>query len=736
MASPGKNGRFFPLYRQYDSMDCGPTCLRMVAQYHGRSFSAVFLRTHCHIDREGVSLRGIGNAAEKIGLRTLSAKIPFRGDREVPGLLQAPLPVIAHWQQRHFVVVFRISKKYVWVADPAGQKVRLTHPEFLKSWLSDGQRGVAMLLEPTPKFYEEDSAVEKQKGFGAFLAYLRPQRRLLAQLGMGMGLSAILTLFAPFLTQSVVDNGIALRDLRFIHLVLLGQLMLFLGQMAIRFIQARILLHISSHINISLISDFLNKLMRLPLGFFDSKMTGDLLQRIGDHRRIESFLTSSTLSVILSAFNLVMFSAVLAWYSIPIFSIFALSAGLYSGWIAYFLKKRKEVDYLAFRHSSRNQDALLEIIHGMPEIKLQGSRQKRRDLWLGIQLQLLRAQMRGLSISQYQELGGLGINQVKDVFITFVAATAVMDGKMTLGMMLAVQYIVGQLNGPLQQLIGFLRAYQDARLSMERLSEMHDHENEDEHDDHKTDQVPSQGDLKLQGVSFRYNPLSEWVLDDLYLTIPRGKVTAIVGASGSGKTTLLKLLLGFYLPEKGTIAIGSTPLHQIQSDVWRAHCGAVLQDGFLFSDTIGNNIAESSLYPDSERLSQAVRMANIQNFIDSLPLGFSTMIGARGNGVSQGQRQRLLIARAIYKNPDFLLFDEATNALDANNEKAIINQLEAFYQGRTVVIVAHRLSTVRHAHQIVVLHEGKITERGTHEELTGKKGAYYTLVKNQLELGK
>ena len=439
MASPGKNGRFFPLYRQYDSMDCGPTCLRMVAQYHGRSFSAVFLRTHCHIDREGVSLRGIGNAAEKIGLRTLSAKIPFRGDREVPGLLQAPLPVIAHWQQRHFVVVFRISKKYVWVADPAGQKVRLTHPEFLKSWLSDGQRGVAMLLEPTPKFYEEDSAVEKQKGFGAFLAYLRPQRRLLAQLGMGMGLSAILTLFAPFLTQSVVDNGIALRDLRFIHLVLLGQLMLFLGQMAIRFIQAWILLHISSHINISLISDFLNKLMRLPLGFFDSKMTGDLLQRIGDHRRIESFLTSSTLSVILSAFNLVMFSAVLAWYSIPIFSIFALSAGLYSGWIAYFLKKRKEVDYLAFRHSSRNQDALLEIIHGMPEIKLQGSRQKRRDLWLGIQLQLLRAQMRGLSISQYQELGGLGINQVKDVFITFVAATAVMDGKMTLGMMLAVQ---------------------------------------------------------------------------------------------------------------------------------------------------------------------------------------------------------------------------------------------------------------------------------------------------------
>lgn len=727
---------YFPLYRQHDTMDCGPTCLRMIAQYHGRNYSATYLRTHCHIDREGVSMHGIGNAAEKIGFRTLSVKVPFTSTGEIPGLMQAPLPLIAHWQQRHFVVVFRISRRFVWIADPAGQKIRLKRSEFLDSWLSDGDKGVAMLLEPTPHFYEEENPGERKRGFGTLLSYLQPQRRMLVQLGMGMGLSAILTLFAPFLTQSVVDNGIALRDLSFIYVVLLGQFMLFAGQMAIRFIQSWILLRVSSHINISLISDFLAKLMRLPLGFFDSKMTGDLLQRIGDHHRIQSFLTSSALSVILSLFNLFMFGGVLAWYSLPIFTVFAISAVAYTLWVAFFLKKRKEIDYLSFRHQSRNQDALLEIIQGMPEIKLQGSRQKRRDQWLDIQIKLLRAQMRSLNISQYQDLGGLGINQLKDIFITFLAAQAVMAGQMTLGMMLAVQYIVGQLNGPLQQLIGFLRSAQDARISLERLNEIHEQENEDAHDDSKSPSIPSQGDILLDGVCFRYNPLSEWVLDNLTLNIPRGKVTAIVGASGSGKTTLLKLLLGFYHPEKGSIRIGPTLLNQIQSDAWREHCGAVLQDGYLFSDTIANNISESARFPDSAQLDQSVHIANIRPYIESLPLGFNTMIGARGNGVSQGQRQRLLIARAVYKDPAFLFFDEATNALDANNEKEIIEQLDNFYQGRTVIVVAHRLSTVRHADQIVVLDQGKIVELGTHEELTAKRGAYFTLVRNQLELGK
>jgi ATP-binding cassette, subfamily B, bacterial len=736
MVKPSTKKYYFPLYRQHDTMDCGPTCLRMIAQYYGRSFSASYLRTHCHIDREGVSLHGIGNAAEKIGFRTLSVKVPFEDHNDFPGLKQASLPVIAHWQQRHFVVVFRISRRYVWIADPAGQKIRLKRSEFLESWLSDGDKGVAMLLEPTPGFYKEENPSEHKRGFSTLFTYLRPHRRMLIQLGMGMGLSAILSLFAPFLTQSVVDNGIALRDLSFIYVVLLGQFMLFLGQMSIRFIQSWILLRVSSHINISLISDFLAKLMRLPLGFFDSKMTGDLLQRIGDHHRIESFLTSSTITVILSVFNLFMFGGVLAWYSLSVFAVFAFASVFYTAWIVFFLKKRKEVDYLAFQHQSRNQDTLLEIIQGMPEIKLQGSRQKRREQWLDIQIKLLRAQMRSLSISQYQDLGGLGINQLKDIFITFLAAQAVMEGKMTLGMMLAVQYIVGQLNGPLQQLIGFLRSAQDARISLERLNEIHEQENEDENDDSKSPNIPKHGDLYLEGLCFRYNQLSDWILNDLNLTIPRGKVTAIVGSSGSGKTTLLKLLLGFYHPEKGSIRLGATLLNQIQSDVWRNHCGAVLQDGYLFSDTIANNIAESARYPDPAQLDRAVCISNIGNFVESLPLGFNTIIGARGNGVSQGQRQRLLIARAVYKEPEFLFFDEATNALDANNEKEIIEQLDRFFEGRTVVVVAHRLSTVRHADQIVVLEHGKIAEIGTHEELTKKRGAYYTLVKNQLELGK
>ncbi|MEL7160469.1 MAG: ABC transporter transmembrane domain-containing protein, partial [Bacteroidota bacterium] len=560
-------------------------------------------------------------------------------------------------------------------------------------------------------------------------------KRLGWQLAIGLVLSSVLSLLFPFLTQAIVDTGIVNQDIDFIYLVLVGQLLLFVTQTIVRFIQSWILLHVGTRLNVSLISDFLVKLMKLPLGYFDTKMTGDLLQRIGDHRRIESFLTQSTLGVILSTFNLIAFSIVLLYYSVTIFLIFVVAALAYFAWIAFFLKRRKEIDYRAFQQNSRTQDSLIEIVQGMPEIKLQGSQLKRRWRWAEIQAKLFRVKMSSLRLGQWQDAGGGFINQSKDFLITVIAATGVIRGELTLGMMLAIQYIIGQLNGPLIQMINFIRSGQDAKISLERLGEIHAQAEEDGEDMGITKTRPRVGDLVLDGLSFRYNAIEDDVLKDVSLTIPAGKVTAIVGTSGSGKTTLLKLLLGFYPPTKGSLRVAGTEISQLDQDAWRDHCGVVMQDGFIFSDTIANNVSESSDWPEPDRLDRALRVANIEDFVRALPLGVNTMIGARGNGVSQGQRQRLLIARAVYKNPDYLFLDEATNALDANNERAIINQLDAFYAGKTVVVVAHRLSTVSHADQIVVLERGEVVEIGTHAELVDRRGHYYTLVRNQLELG-
>ncbi len=554
------------------------------------------------------------------------------------------------------------------------------------------------------------------------------------QLIIGLLLGTVFQLIFPFLTQSLVDIGIDTKNLNFIYIVLAGQLALFLGSTVVRFIQSWILLHISVRINVNLIADFLIKLMHLPLGFFDSKNTGDLLQRIGDHKRIESFLTNSSLSVLLSITNLIVFGIVLAVYSTTIFLIFLVSSILYIGWIFFFLKMRKEVDYRAFQQLSDNQDSLIEIIQGMPEIKLQGSQLKRRWKWAGIQAKLFRTQMKALSISQYQDAGALSINQLKDIIITFFAAKLVLEGKMTLGMMLAIQYIIGQLNGPLQQLIGFIRAAQDAKISLERLSEIHGTENEEKVEEQKLSEIPD-GDIEIKNLTFQYTPISDEVLKDINLTIPRGKTTAIVGTSGSGKTTLIKLLLGFYDSNKGSIKIGGQEISTIYKKIWRQQCGVVMQEGFIFSDTIANNIAESDDSTNIGKVLAAASQANIMEYIQDLPLGLNTMIGAKGNGVSQGQKQRLFIARAIYKNPDFLFFDEATNSLDANNERVIMKNLNKFLKGKTAIVVAHRLSTVKNADQIVVLENGRIVEIGKHKKLVKKKGKYYELVKNQLELG-
>jgi len=741
----------FPFYRQLDAMDCGPSCLRMVAAHHGRQYPVQYLRERSYIDREGVSLRGIVEAAESIGIRTLAVKLPlFAGSPDENGLKDAPLPCIVHWRQRHFVVVYKINRKYVWIADPAVGKMKLSHADFLKNWVGEGNKGIALLLEPTPEFYTKDEAIPAQprRGLLHLLQYLRPFKRLLWQLVAGLLIVSVFQLIFPFLTQAIVDKGVDNQDLGFVSLILFAQLALFLGQMTANFIQSWILLHIGARVNIALISDFLAKLMRLPIGFFDTKMTGDLLQRIGDHRRIESFLTGSTLNTLFSFFSLVVFGIVLAIYHPPIFFVFVLAAALYFTWIVLFLRKRAQVDHLRFREQSENQNTLIELIQGMQEIKLQRSERKRRWQWAHIQARLFRANVRALAIVQYQDAGALFINQLKDIFITFMAARAVIGGELTLGMMLAIQYIVGQMNAPLSQLISFIRAAQDARISLERMSEIH--ELAEEAGGEYADVLPSSGDLQVENVSFQYNQLAPFALKDITLTIPQGKVTAIVGASGSGKTTLIKLLLGFYQPTQGNIRVGNVALRNVDPQLWRAQCGAVMQDGFIFSDSIAHNIAESEDSVDRAKLLRAVQVANVQEFVESLPLGYNTKIGAQGNGLSQGQRQRLLIGRAVYKNPPYLFFDEATNALDAENERVIVENLRNFYSegagsppllgevGRgqkTVIVVAHRLSTVKDADQILVLHKGTLVEQGTHESLAAAKGYYYRLVKNQLELG-
>ncbi len=714
-------------------MDCGPTCLRMIAAYHGKIYTLSYLRQHCHFSRTGVSLQGITEAAETIGFRVLPVKIPFSAEKDLPSLQVAPLPCIVHWNQMHFVVVYRVTDKYVWVADPAAGKHRLSHADFKKSWQSDGSHGVALLLDPTPDFYAQEGQKVDKTGFGFLFKYLIPYRRLVVQLVIGLLLASLFQLIFPFLTQAVVDIGIKNQNLGFVQIILIGQLMVFVGQMSVGFLQSWILLHISTRINVSLIADFLLKLMRLPIGYFDAKMTGDLLQRIGDHSRIESFLTGSTLNVLFSAFNFLVFGAVLWIYDVQIFLVFLIASVFYIAWIFLFLKKRREVDYLRFQEMAENQSSLIEIIHGMPEIKLQNSERKRRQSWMNIQAKLFTANMKSLAITQYQDVGANSISRFKDIIIAFLSASAVIRGDMTLGMMVAVQYIVGQLNAPLQQFVSFIRLGQDARISIERLSEIHEEEEEIAQRHH--DFLPQNTDLRLENVSFRYNPLLDLVLEDIDLTIPAGKITAIVGTSGSGKTTLVKLLLGFYQATKGTVRVGNLNLAGLDKSFWREQCGAVLQDGYIFSDTIANNISESEESTDNAKLLQSVETANIQGFIENLPLGYNTMIGSKGNGVSQGQKQRLLIARAVYKNPKFLFFDEATNALDAKNERIIVENLNRFFTGRTVVVVAHRLSTVKHADQIVVLEKGRITEVGTHRDLVEKRGSYYSLVKNQLELG-
>ncbi|WP_340075897.1 peptidase domain-containing ABC transporter [Leptobacterium sp. I13] len=724
----------FPFYRQTESKDCGPTCIKIIAKHYGKIINTQQLRLLSETTRQGSSLLGLSEAVEKIGLRSLGVKLSYSK------LKEAPLPCIVHWNKNHYVVLYKIKKNVVYISDPAHGLITYRKNEFISHWIGNNaheetEEGIALLIEPTPLFYKEEFEEDQPFGFGFILKYLYKYKKFVVQLAIGLLAGSLLQLILPFLTQSVVDVGIKNQDLNFIYLILFAQLFLFIGKASLDIIRSWILLHLSSRINISLVSDFFIKLMKLPISFFDVRMTGDLLQRINDHKRVERILTTSSLNILFSFINLIIFSIVLAYYSLQIFGVFIIGSLLYFIWVLFFFKKRKELDYKRFSQISDEQSKVIELINGMQEIKLHNAERRMRWGWEFLQARLFKIATKSLALEQTQSVGSNFINELKNMFITILSAKLVIDGDITLGMMLAVTYIVGQLNAPIVQLINFMRDVQDAKISLDRLGEIHDKDDEEDDKEEHIKSIPEDATIQLKKVSFRYVGGIEPVIKNLSLVIPANKTIAIVGVSGSGKTTLMKLLLRFYEVESGEILINNFNLNNISQKVWRDYCGVVMQEGYIFNDTIANNIAVGVDYIDKEKLNHAIEVANISSYIDGLPLGYNTKIGNEGSGLSTGQKQRLLIARAVYKNPKFLFFDEATSSLDANNEKVIMENLNTFFKDKTAVIIAHRLSTVKNAHQIIVLDQGKIVEQGNHHELIKQKGQYYHLVKNQLELG-
>jgi ATP-binding cassette, subfamily B, bacterial len=747
----------FPFYRQFDQMDCGPTCLRMIAQYYGKNYTIDFLRDKTSISRNGVSISGIAEAAEMIGLQTLSIAATF--DMIAHDI---PMPCIAYWKQRHFVVVTEIKpKQSIWarllrkksddwevhLADPAYGLITYSKEEFLRGWINkknhdeETDEGIVLALETSPQFFQietTDEPLSTKRRFSHLFAYFSPYKRLIWQLIIGLVVSSIIQMAFPFLMQSTIDYGVNFQNIPFVQLILVAQLTLFLTDNIAQILRGWLLMHMTSRIRIRLLTHFLAKLMSLPMSFFETKNTGDIMQRIQDNSRIEDFLSNSTLNTLFSFFNLIIFGGILAYFNASVFIIFIVSASIQVLWTLIFLKKRAEIDYKRFDQMAGNQSSTMQLINGMQEIRLNGSEKRRRWEWESIQIRLFRISMKSLVLTQTQNSGGSFINEFKNILITFFTATAVIEGKMTLGTMLSIQYIIGQLNLPISNFISFVQIAQDAKISLNRLNEIYDKEDEEPINQSFIKELPLDKSICIQNLSFRYGSRdSALVLKNLNLDIPAGKTTAIVGASGSGKTTLIKLLLKANMPTEGSISIGKTPLNSISPRFWRSECGSVMQEGYVFADSILRNITESDSEGvlDKNRLLYAANVANLIEWVEDIPTGYNTRIGSSGMGISGGQRQRILIARAVYKNPEYIFLDEATSSLDANNEKIIMEKLDMFFKGKTVVVVAHRLSTVKSADHIIVLDKGQIVEQGTHDELVDQKKAYYTLVKNQLELG-
>jgi len=732
----------FPSYRQLNAMDCGTTCLRMIAKYYGKHVDGSVLRENAGFGKEGVSFLGLSEAAEKLGFKTKGVKITPDQLKE-----QVTLPCILHWDNYHFIVLIKTKKAFFLrkqdefvIADPSRGIITYPYRDFIKYWSgytpeNTTSKGFALLFEPTPQFFKQKDTGGKKLDWNLLIRYLKLCRWELLQVVIALLIISFLQLIFPFLTQAVVDVGINTANITYVMVIASAQMMLIFSRSTIDFIRSRLLLRVSTIVNLSLLSDFWIKLTKLPLSFFDVHHTGDTLQRLNDSKEIQNFLTGPALTTILSVFNLVIFAIVLATYNISLFEVFLVGSLLYYIWVKLFLKIRRKINYDIFHASAKENNATLQLVQGMQEIRLNNAENRKRLEWENLQANIFNLNFKTLTYTQVQQAGALLINQGKDVFITFLVSSLVINNKLTFGAMLAIQYILGQLSSPVEQIIGFIQGFQNSKISMERLNEIHTLKDEEDENKNLSKKLPENKSLLIQNVSFVYPGAgNEPVLRNINLEIPEGKITAIVGSSGSGKTTLLKILLKYYHFYEGEIKVNNVDFRSISPSFWRSQCGAVMQEGFIFNDTISNNIAVNDDVINKKRLEESCRKSNIMELIASLPNGLNTPLGVNGSGLSQGQKQRILIARSFYKDPPYLFLDEATNALDANNERSIVGNLQGFFKGKTVVIVAHRLSTVKNADKIVVLDRGAVAEEGDHRQLVKLKGKYFELVKNQLEL--
>ena len=721
---------------QVDSMDCGPACLCMITKHYGKEYSLKYFRENSFITREGVTLRGISIAAEKAGLHTLCAKITIDQLAD-----EINLPCILHWNKNHYVVCYKVTgrgeKRTFHISDPAIGKLKYNTKNLYKHWISgkfEGEDvGIAMQVEPGSDFYvKKKDEGEETFGIRFFLRYILPHKWKIAQLLFGAIVVMILGYFMPFISQSVVDIGVMGRDLNFILLMMFVQLVISVSQTSIVFLQSWLSLHMNTVINVSLISDYLRKLANTPLHFFEIRTMGDILQRIGDHNRIKSFLMNDTIDIVFSIGTFITFAIVLGIYNWQILTIFLVGNSIYIAWILSFMKYRRELDHKAFQQSAALQNNMVQFIQGMQEIKLNNIEKQKCWEWEHLQAHLYKLSRRAMMLGQVQSVGSIAFSATTNILLSYMTARMVVTGEMTLGMMTSLSFIIGQVAGPMGSFIGFAQRYQDAKISLERLGDIHTQGDEHESDEEKLYVLPLCKDIRVHDLTFSYSGAEQsLVLKGISLHIPENKVTAIVGKSGCGKTTLIKLLQGFYQPASGQILIGETPLSDIRKRVWREEIGAVMQDGYIFSDTIANNIIVYG-FLDKEKLEDAVDKVNMKDFIRNLPQGYNTKIGNDGLQLSQGQRQRILLARIIYKDPNYIFLDEATNALDTQNEYDIMRNIRESFQGHTTVIVAHRLSTIRNADNIIVMDEGRIVEEGRHDELIEKKGHYYNLVQAQI----